>query len=55
MNNWMLGEFLPDVAPNLPPPFLSEIAYPILLVSSTPAPEPPVPESSDHAPPPPPA
>jgi len=50
MNNWMLGEFLPVVAPNLPPPFLPEIAYPILPVSAAPAPEP-----SDQAAPPPPA
>jgi len=50
MNNWMLGEFLPVVAPNLPPPFLPEIVYPILPVSAAPAPEP-----SDQAPPPPPA
>ena len=52
MNNWMLGEFLPVVAPNLPPPFLPEIAYPILPVSAAPA---PAPEPSDQAPPPPPA
>ena len=52
MNNWMLGEFLTTVAPNLPPPFLPEIAYPILTVSAAPA---PAPSPSDQAPPPPPA
>ena len=47
MNNWMLGDFLPVVAPNLPPPFLLDISYPILLVIVVPVPEP-----SDPAPPP---
>ena len=48
MNNWLLGDFLPAVAPNLPPPFLPDIAYPILPVSTAPG-------STDPAPPPPPA
>jgi len=52
MNNWLLGEFLPAVAPNLPPPFLPKIAYPILPVSTAPALEPPAPGSTDPAPPP---
>ena len=49
MNNWTFGEFIHVVAPNLPPLFLPEIAYPILPVTHV-----PVPESSDHAPSPPP-
>jgi len=40
MNNWMLGEFLPVVAPNLTPPFLPEIAYLILPVAHVPNPAP---------------
>ena len=40
MNNWMLGEFLPVVAPNLAPLFLPEIAYLILPVAHVPNPAP---------------
>lgn len=55
MNNWLLSDFLPAVAPNLAAPFLPEIVYPILPVSAAPAPAPtaaPAPEPSDQAPPP---
>ncbi|KEH29519.1 hypothetical protein MTR_4g040530 [Medicago truncatula] len=52
MNNWMLGEFLPAVAPNLATPFLPEIAYPILPVSVAPTAAPAT-KPSDQAPPPP--
>lgn len=56
MDNWMLGEFLPAVAPNLPAPYLPEVAYPILLVSAAPtSASASVPNPSGQAPPPPPA